>query len=176
MPQDFAKHKKAPPPSDGRQWVWFFTGTVTGASVMCLALLWYFVEPSPPDPVPAAAPEQAQTSEEEEWDFYDLLSSAVVPIIGGYKKADEQPTRLVNEAQPWVLQVGSFKSPNDADRLRAELILTGMDVTTQRKQVNGEQWNQVLVGPFTATLALNQARDKLDNLGIESLPKQTSSE
>ncbi len=174
MPQDFAQRKKAPPASDGRQWVWFFTGAVTGASVMCLALLWYFVEPPAPDPV--AAPAQAQTNEGIEWDFYDLLGSAVVPIVGGYKKADEQPseTRVVTEAKPWVLQVGSFKNPKDADRLRAELILTGMDVTTHRKKVNGEQWNQVWVGPFTATLAMNQARDKLDNLGLKSLPRQAS--
>ncbi len=184
MAHDFAKHKKTPPPSslDSRRWLGFWTGTATGAFVMFLAMLWYFA-PSPtqvPDvtEAPAALPEENQDKDTTQWDFYDLFLGAVVPIVEGYKKAGDADanSKTIDADHPWVLQVGSFKDPKDADTLRAELILLGMDATTERIKVNDEKWNRVVVGPFDSTQTINLARRKLADAHIKSILKPENSE
>ena len=183
MAHDFAKHNKTPPPSSGNgvRWLGFWTGMATGAFGMFLVMLWFFA-PSPAQ-TPAsldtstASPEESQDQDTTQWGFYDMLLGAVVPIVGGYKQAGDLDTNknIIDVEHPWVLQVGSFKDPKDADTLRAKLILLGMQVKTQRIKVNDKQWNRVIVGPFDSAQSINQTRRTLANAQIKSILKPEDS-
>lgn len=68
---------------------------------------------------------------------------------------------------PYYLQVGSFRVLEDAEALRAKIILMGMPAEIQRAEVNGLQVNRVRVGPFIKIDDMNQTRTRL---GQEKIP------
>jgi cell division protein FtsN len=68
---------------------------------------------------------------------------------------------------PYFLQVGSFRVLEDAEALRAKILLMGMPVEIQRAEVNGLQVNRVRVGPFARIDDMNQTRTRL---GQEKIP------
>ncbi len=68
---------------------------------------------------------------------------------------------------PYYLQVGSFRVLEDAESLRARILLMGMPVEIQRAEVNGMQVNRVRVGPFAKLDDMNRTRAKL---GEEKIP------
>lgn len=68
---------------------------------------------------------------------------------------------------PYYLQVGSFRVLEDAEALRAKIILMGMPAEIQRAEVNGLQVNRVRVGPFVRIDDMNQTRIRL---GQEKIP------
>jgi cell division protein FtsN len=67
----------------------------------------------------------------------------------------------------YYLQVGSFKVLEDAETLRARIILLGLPVEIQRAEVNGVQFNRVRVGPYVRIDDMNKTRARL---GEEKLP------
>ncbi len=69
---------------------------------------------------------------------------------------------------PYYLQVGSFRVLEDAEALRARILLMGMPVEIQRAEVNGMQVNRVRVGPFAKLDDMNRTRSKLGEEKISS--------
>lgn len=61
----------------------------------------------------------------------------------------------------YYLQAGSFKVLEDAEAVRARLIMMGMQVEIQRAEVNGIQFNRVRVGPFSKIDDMNKVRARL---------------
>ena len=61
----------------------------------------------------------------------------------------------------YFLQVGAFRVLEDAESLRARMILLGLPVEIQRAQVNDVQVNRVRVGPYARLDDMNAAREKL---------------
>ncbi|MFP6806239.1 MAG: SPOR domain-containing protein [Pseudomonadales bacterium] len=172
MTQDFAKRHRtqskaqAPVPS----WAWFVTGLIAGIFISFLAYLWKVV-PADPETVqikelPKAQPDQLV--EEMTFDFYDLFPKSEVPIVEEYNIEGLR----VESAEPfdYLLQAGSFRNPNDANQLRAELILLGLEVFIKEIKVDDNQWHRVMVGPLASDLLLNRAQDKLAAAEIESIP------
>ena len=76
-------------------------------------------------------------------------------------------TQAPKSTGPYFLQVGSFRVLEDAEALRAKIILMGLPVEIQRAEVNGLQVNRVRVGPFARIDDMNQTRIRL---GQEKIP------
>lgn len=68
----------------------------------------------------------------------------------------------------YMLQAGAFRTANDAESLRARIILLGLPAVVQRAEVNGAQVNRVRVGPFSRLDDMNRARSQLGENKIES--------
>jgi cell division protein FtsN len=81
--------------------------------------------------------------------------------------ANESTSTPPKASGPYYLQVGSFRVLEDAEALRAKIILMGMPVEIQRAEVNGLQVNRVRVGPFARIDDMNQTRIRL---GQEKIP------
>ena len=101
------------------------------------------------------------------YEFYDLLENQTVDVseLNEYKSTPK-------DAEPsyqYILQVGSFRSRTDAETMRAELILEGLQAYEQAGDVNGNTWHRVYVGPFTNRSRLNRAQDVLVSLDISPL-------
>ena len=55
----------------------------------------------------------------------------------------------------------SFRDANDAQQLRAVLLLQNLPVELSSSNVKGQLWHRVVVGPFTRKLDAERARTKL---------------
>ena len=61
-----------------------------------------------------------------------------------------------------MLQVGSFKQHEDADRAKAQLALNGIEADIHRVVINGQDvWYRVHVGPFETIEKIQEMRKKL---------------
>ena len=107
------------------------------------------------------------------FDFYTLLPEREVIVPdreamqqkNGTGTAAQQPA--ANESL--FLQAGSFRSPQEADRRRAQILLLGLDARVESVVANGDTWYRVHAGPFTSREKLTKAREQLSAEGIETL-------
>lgn len=173
MVHDYAKHQKEMKPAPGLpRWVFFVTGFTFGFFVAFLIYLWNFVPGDPEAEAIADLPKPedivtGQKVEEMQWDFYEIFPNSEVPVVEEYGPDGEKVQ--LEEDHAYLLQAGSFQNPEDADKLRAELILLGLDVFSREIEVDGRQWHRVLVGPLHSNLELNRAQDKLAEAEVESI-------
>jgi cell division protein FtsN len=77
-------------------------------------------------------------------------------------------------AQPPVstqffLQAGSFRRKDDAESVRAQIILLGQNVRVESGTVREETWHRVLVGPFASREQLAQSQKALAASGFSNL-------
>jgi cell division protein FtsN len=77
---------------------------------------------------------------------------------------------MAGKGSSYLLQVASFKSPADAERLKAQLALYGMSASIQRVNINGKQtYHRVRTGPYRGKEAVNRAKALLSSKGLESI-------
>lgn len=166
-----AKPRRGATPQAGSNvpgWVWFFSGTVTGLFIAFLAWL-AGVLPATPEAKPVAKAKPVEKQEparsNTRFDFYTLLPEREIIV------PEEQSKPLPEPAEPmiYILQAGSFKRPEDAERRRAELALLGLEAKVDAVTANGDTWHRVQVGPFTNRSKLAKARSTLVSNGIDTL-------
>lgn len=110
-----------------------------------------------------------------------VAAPAAKPAPEKKTKPEPKPTsKLVTVATAkkgnYVLQVGSFKRMDEADRLRASLALIGIESSVQIVQLgDGEQWHRVRVGPFETNTQANEVRGKLKQNKYNSILLQVKS-
>lgn len=68
----------------------------------------------------------------------------------------------------YLLQVGAFRSSEDADRQKANLAMQGFEAKITDRDVNGVKMYRVRLGPFAKVDDMNRARDRLQTAGFES--------
>lgn len=64
-------------------------------------------------------------------------------------------------ASQFVLQVASFKKQEDAERLKATLILKGFNVSVRMVSNQGVPWHRVLVGPYKTQILAEKAQETI---------------
>lgn len=100
-----------------------------------------------------------------EFEFYTTLPEAEVII----PDAEAKPVKA-KEPVAYYLQASSFKSIDDAKRMRADLILQGFDVNIESNtNSKGMLWHRVILGPFANRSKMAKARSTLANKGIHPL-------
>ena len=100
------------------------------------------------------------------FDFYQLLKEQEVVV------PDTTPelTDTESDNSVYLLQAGSFRNSNDADQLRAQLLLLNLMATVEKARTrSGDTWHRVLVGPFESRSKLAKARSILASQEISSL-------
>jgi len=82
----------------------------------------------------------------------------------------ETSTTKSAAAREYLLQAGSFRKQDEADALRAELILAGLAATTSEVRLVGEdRWFRVLVGPYTSRRETRKVMSALRTKKISAL-------
>lgn len=86
--------------------------------------------------------------------------------------ADGAADAPASAAHVYLLQAASFLRSDDAEAMRAELLLEGMTATVSRvPRANGDgAWHRVLVGPFLDRTAMRRGLTRLRELDIPALP------
>lgn len=174
-PKDKPKNKNSGFPS----WAWFVLGIIACFAILKGGpVLWQAelragkqgaVKHAAPAAVSRTVAPAAGTA--PHFDFYKMLPSFQVVIPGQDKDVKSgNPSTPVQQPGSYILQVGSFPSYADADRMKATLALQGIESSIQSVQVNnGSTWNRVRIGPIKDLKELNAIREKLATQHIEPL-------
>ena len=128
--------------------------------------------PEPRSTVPKAQARKANEPEEPaaQYDFYDMLPK--FEVVVPEKERDvrrDLPSARVERPGVYVLQAGSYRNQNDADRVRSQLGKQGITATVQRVAVDADVWHRVRVGPLRDLDQLNRMRDALRAADIDAL-------
>jgi cell division protein FtsN len=172
--RDYKRSKARREPFSG--WTGLFIGLVIGLGV---GLTLYFFDPRSPPPAGVAATDAQPASTREaggeepadRYDFYEMLPNfeVVVPEREAAVRRDAPTAPPVERAGSYVLQVGSYRKFQEADRVRAQLALQGIESKVQRVSVDNDTWHRVRVGPITDLRELNRVRDRLREAEMDVL-------
>jgi cell division protein FtsN len=149
--------------------------------------------------VKTLAPPESDTrpTPKPRFDFYTLLteSEEVIPdtpslVVADAKVKQEEksepsvaetpaeavttttapPEKTTKPKQVYVLQAGAFRKAEDADSVRARLLLLNLTASIEKVTIKpGDIWHRVLVGPFNDTQTLTEKRRILQSNGIDSI-------
>ena len=104
------------------------------------------------------------------YSFYDQLPK--FEVVVPEKDKDVHPdARLVPETRrgTYVLQAGSYKNFADADRVRAQLALQGVESKVQKVSVDSDTWHRIRIGPISDLDKLNRLRERLRKADVDFL-------
>ena len=147
----------------------FITGIVLGVGATIVGALlpgwWQASAVRQPEPVAATA---EQAPPETQFEFYDELPrDRVTTNTSIYRSIT--PTEAPEDIE-YLVQAGSFEQPADADRLRASLLLLGLDASTRTVNLDGgATWHRVLVGPFDSERDTRRVMTRLREQSIKPL-------
>lgn len=104
------------------------------------------------------------------YDFYSKLPK--FEVVVPEKDHDVKPdVRGVPETRrgTYVLQAGSYKNFADADRVRAQLALQGVESKVQKVSVDNDTWHRIRIGPVAKLEELNRLRTLLRKADVDVL-------
>jgi len=170
-------------PLDLRRLREFGYGLLTGALLASMAFAYLngkghrSVDPpdSPrPDPHRAAPSDTAGVPSgktAEKYDFYEMLPNfeVVVPEKDKDVKRDLPAAAQIERPGVYVLQAGSYRNESDADRVRTQLAMQGIDARVQRVAVDTDVWHRVRIGPISNLDELNKLRRQLQAAEVDAL-------
>ncbi len=104
------------------------------------------------------------------YDFYDMLPKfeVVVPEKEQEVRRDI-PSSPIERPGVYVLQAGSYRQLADAERIRKQLALQGIQANVQRVAVDADVWHRVRIGPLTDLAEVNRLRNKLRGAEFNAL-------
>lgn len=157
-------------------------GLAVGLSLSLIVLVWQNyrdknaakVAAEVPRPEPRKDKDSAGEVEDsaKNYDFYDMLPNfeVVVPEKDREvsRERDNTPAKIERPGV-YVLQAGSYRQQGEADRIRAQLKLQGIDSNVQRVAVDDDVWHRVRIGPITDLTELNRLRARLRAADLDAL-------
>jgi cell division protein FtsN len=188
------RNRKARKAESPPGWLWMLFGL--GIGLVVAAGVYFRLAPSPPDHVAAAGqaapasvrPERAPArrgapargttasngeaakASDQRFDFYDILPQyeVVVPEVESAAGPSAR-AKPVDEPGSYVLQAGSFGAAADAERLKANLALLGIESRVQKVAIDDDVYHRVRIGPITDLDKLNRIRRQLHDAHINAM-------
>lgn len=119
--------------------------------------------------------EPAAPAPKTSFDFYTVLPEIERVIPDAFDNAQNGTEPETGSPAHFILQAGSYAKLSDADHLKAKLVLSGFDTTVQRISIQGKGvYYRVRVGPYADKRALKNAKQRLQEMGINALPLKVS--
>jgi len=166
------KPKRKPIPG----WIWLLCGVLFG---LTLAVFGYFrgwvpkveeprlkpqKEVSKPSSTIEDKSEELKITKKKDYDFYTALQDMEV-VISSDEIVKTEPRTPSN----FYLQLGAFRSLNDAEKMKAQVAFTGEVAHIQSIEINQTQWHRVRVGPITSGRKADVTKRNLEKNGFSPL-------
>lgn len=146
----------------------FAAGVIAGVLIGAGGITWLSKQP---DPVLSAGlntePAPSEQAPRPRFDFYTVLPNQSLDLT-----SDVEPAELRDQSQSsdlYLLQAGSFRNQQDADRRRGELALLGLEGSIERTSGANGIWYRVYIGPFESRSAMARARSVTAQQSIDTL-------
>ena len=149
---------------------WYGAGVASG---LFIAFLVYLVSLPPEAPADSDAEPVAEARREAptpEYEFYELLPKQEITV--DVDPAELPQPRNRADGPQFLLQAGSFRQAEDADRRRAELLLLGLEPSVEETHGDTGRWYRVIIGPFESRSAMARARSLTAQQDIDTLLMQ----
>lgn len=167
--------------SGGGTLLGIFIGLILGLC-MAVGVAWYMNKTPIPFLTGAKPPEKTATEmgktivkpdekttqqvEKPRFEFYKILPGAEEPVT---EQQIKQAAKPGTPSENYLLQVGAFQNPADADNLKARLALIGVEAGVEPIDLPEKgTWYRVRVGPYTKVDEINHLRQTLAQNGIEA--------
>ncbi len=117
-------------------------------------------------------------NERPRFEFYTILPEmeVVIPeeeLVDNTESINKTSVKKVVPAKfvknSLLLQAGSFKKYQDADRLKAKLALIGLEAKIQNVNIGKDKWHRVRIGPFKTLDDINETRLRLAENNIKTI-------
>ncbi|MDH3316592.1 MAG: SPOR domain-containing protein [Gammaproteobacteria bacterium] len=185
-PRDYKQRPRQAPRKTVRKrspWLYFAAGMLTGSAATVVVYFNEFI-PTPLYISPRKAPAEQKSVEEKpkarseqpesskpRFEFYTLLPEMEVAVPEAELKPGQQTMgNTPTGPGTYYLQAGSFRLPEEADRMKANLAFLGLESSIQTVSINGaDTWHRVRIGPFSDLVSLNEARRRLRDNNVESI-------
>src|ERR1700758_3012511 len=170
-------------PLELRRWREFGYGAIAGAVLASMAFVYLGGHGHRlPESADAPRPDPHRSAREdleaggaakasEKYDFYEMLPNfeVVVPEKDKDVKRDLPAAAKIERPGVYVLQAGTYRKQADADRVRAQLALQGIEAKVQRVAVDADVWHRVRIGPVSNLDELNRLRRQLQAADVDAL-------
>ena len=157
-------------------WTGLFIGLVAGLG---LGFAFYLFDPresdapatqgEEPPPQPASATESAGEERADRYDFYEMLPNFEVVVPEKEVALPPDAAEPPEKKGAYVLQAGSYRKFEDADRVRAQRALQGIESNVQRVAIDADTWHRVRIGPITDPVELERVRTRLKEAEVDFL-------
>jgi cell division septation protein DedD len=101
--------------------------------------------------------------------FYDMLPKFEVVVPEKEHGTHVDAAARVERPGTYFLQVGSYRSETEAERVRAQLGRQDISASVQRVALDADVWFRIRVGPIKDLNQLNRLRQQLRAADIDSL-------
>jgi cell division protein FtsN len=189
VPRDYKyrarkKPKKKPLPG----WLWLLTGLLLGGFIT--GLVWLQGQSdehgaewagSPPERPPQGTPQEPTRNADvpppkPRFDFYNMLPEmeVAVPVEPVEERPLPEPPKPKAEtaavSSGVLLQIGSFRSSADADRMRAQLALIGIEARVSSARIGPQDTRyRVRSGPYSSKSAAADDQQRLVSNGFKPI-------
>lgn len=113
------------------------------------------------------------------FEFYTILSELEVFVPEPEAETHSSPSRqsqaepapgtTLSSSKQYLLQAGSFRNRTDAEGLKANLALLGVQSSIQSVQINADTWHRVRIGPFSNPARLRDTLSTLKQNNIHAM-------
>jgi cell division protein FtsN len=127
-------------------------------------------KPAPPSAAPDAAPVVAPPVAPS---VAPVATSPVAkveikPAVSADPLGDLARAKAGSDPFNYFVQVGAFRTPEDAESQRAKITLSGMDAKVSEREQSGRMVYRVRVGPFEQKEEAEKSKAKMDANGFET--------
>ncbi|HSC83102.1 MAG TPA: SPOR domain-containing protein [Pseudomonas sp.] len=123
----------------------------------------------PPDALPTETPATPPTTPVTPEEAAKIDAARAEALLNGQTPPPPPTVAKAPITTQYFLQAGSFRKREDADKVRAQLILLGQSVQVESGKVREETWFRVLVGPYASREELSGAQKQLAASGYSNL-------
>ncbi|HDY83494.1 MAG TPA: SPOR domain-containing protein [Halieaceae bacterium] len=168
QPQRRSGGRQSPKPT-GSGWRWYGAGVLTGGFLSFLLYLGSLPTPDGTTQEATGGPQAEAQPPKPRFDFYTMLPGQTADVEVEPAPEVVKPRSTNTPGDYYLLQTGSFRQREDADRRRAELLLLGLTPVVEETNGDNGRWYRVYVGPFETHSEMAKARSLTANQNIDTL-------
>ena len=139
-----------------------------------------FPDPKPPATAQKSPAPTARDKEKPRFDFYTILPE-IETVLPDRREKPPTPVAKTAPVKPdqagdsdkgavYVLQAASYANLEDADRLKASLVLSGLETHIEKVTIEGKgDYFRVRLGPYSRLADLDAANARLAQQGIKAM-------